>query len=114
MGPENYNELLGLIKEDISKVTTHLREVIPPKIKLAITIRFLATGNSDQGLSTCFQVHKSTIGKFVPEVCDALYRKLKDNYLKVFYHTCLSRKTFKCLNISGDDNLRKGMVGDDN
>ena len=83
MRPENYDELLFLIKDDITKSTTHLRDPIPPEIKLAITIRFLATGNSYQDLSTYFRVHKSTIGRFVPEVCDAIYRKLKDNFLKV-------------------------------
>ena len=38
-----------------------LRESISPEIKLALTIRFLASGNSYQGLSMCFRVHKSTI-----------------------------------------------------
>ena len=49
MALENFEEL----KE--------LRESIPPEIKLALTIRFLASGNSYQGLSMCFRVHKSTI-----------------------------------------------------
>ena len=88
MGPENFEELLGYIKEDILKEDTHLRELIPPEIKLALTIRFLASGNSYQVLSMCFPIHKSTIAKFIPKVCQSIYTRLKDTYLKVrnFYY----------------------------
>ena len=30
-----------------------------------------------------FQVHKVTIGKYVPEICKAVYHCLKDEYLKI-------------------------------
>ena len=30
-----------------------------------------------------FQVHRVAIGKFVPEVCNAIYHFLKDEYLKI-------------------------------
>ena len=53
------------------------------EIKLAITIRFLATGNNYRDLSSAYREHNSTIGKFVPEVCDAIYEELTDKYLKV-------------------------------
>ena len=79
----DFDEILHIVKEDITKYSTQLREPIPAEVKLAITIRFLATGQSYQELSTCFRVHKSTIVKFVPEVCDAIYGKLKVYYLKV-------------------------------
>ena len=56
---------------------------LPPEIELALTIRFLASGNSYQDLSMCFCVHKSTIAKFIPEACQSNYARLKDTYLKV-------------------------------
>ena len=48
MTPDNFNELelLKLIETDIQKQNTHLRDAIPAKIKLAVTLRFLATGSN--------------------------------------------------------------------
>ena len=43
MTPDNFNELLKLTETDIEKQNTHLRDAIPAKIKLAATLRFLAT-----------------------------------------------------------------------
>ena len=48
-----------------------------PKIKLAATIRFLATGASYADLQHLFRVHKSTLSKIIPEVCEAIYSNLK-------------------------------------
>ena len=74
MAPENFEELLRYIKEDILKEDTHLRESISLEIKLALTIKFLASDNSYQDLSMCFRVHKSTIAKFI-EVCQSIYTR---------------------------------------
>ena len=60
MTPENFSEILVLIRDDIAKKDTPMREPIPPEIKLAVTIRFLATGTTFEDLSKCFRVHKST------------------------------------------------------
>ena len=46
MTPDNFNELLKLIETDIQKQNTYLRDAIPAKIKLAVTLRFLATGSN--------------------------------------------------------------------
>lgn len=59
-----------------------MRLVIPVKIKLEVTLSFLATGNSYRSLSHFFRVSKSAISVFVPEVLDAMYDILKD-YIKV-------------------------------
>ena len=76
MKPENFDEILHFVRYIISKDTTHLREPIAPEIKLAITIRFLATGNTYRDLSSAYRMHNSTIGKIVPEVCDAICEEL--------------------------------------
>ena len=83
MRPETFNELLALVQHDITKQDTVMRESIPPKIKLAATIRFLSTGASYADLQYQFRIHKSTLSRIVPEVCEAVYKQLKDNFLKV-------------------------------
>ena len=75
MKPGNFNEILVLIRDDITKKDTPMHEPIPPEIKLAVT--------TFENLSMCFRVHKSTIGKFVPEVCEAIYRRLKNDAFQV-------------------------------
>nr|CAI5842891.1 unnamed protein product [Callosobruchus analis] len=51
-------------------------------MRLAITLRFLATGDSYKSLMYLFQVSYSTISLIVPEVCEAISSVLKD-YIKV-------------------------------
>ena len=84
MTAENFDEILSLIKADICKKDSMIRDSIFPEIQLAITIRFLATGNSSRDLSMGFRVHQSTaIGNFVPKVCQAIYKQMKDQYFQV-------------------------------
>ena len=44
INPIYFDELLNLVKCDIQKQNTHLREPIPSKIKLAATFKFLSSG----------------------------------------------------------------------
>ena len=43
-----------------------MRIPISPEEKLALTLRFLATGESYESLMYQFRIHRRTIGKFVP------------------------------------------------
>lgn len=58
-----------------------MREPVSPEEKLAITLRFLATGESYESLMYQFRVHKSTISKFIPTVCHAIFNKFKDRFM---------------------------------
>ena len=72
MTPQVFDEFLELVNENIKKENTKFRDAIPASIKLAITIKFLATGMCYSELSYQFRVHQSTISKFVPEVCGTI------------------------------------------
>ncbi len=60
-----------------------MRQPISAEGKLAVTLRFLATGESYQSLKYQFRIHNSTISLFVPKVCEAIYEVLKDDYFSV-------------------------------
>ena len=57
--------------------------LISAEEKLSVTQRFLATGESYESLMYQFRIHGTTIAKFVPEVCEAIYKQLKDTYLQL-------------------------------
>ena len=89
MIPENFDDLLNLIECDIKKKSTIMRNPIPPNIKLAATLRFLSTGANYAELQHIFAIYQSTISKFIPEVCEAIYTRLKDTYLKATLFICI-------------------------
>lgn len=50
MDKDMLNKLYDLVKNDIEKQDTHVRETISVKYRLIITVRFLATGESFRSL----------------------------------------------------------------
>ena len=50
---------------------------------LAVTLGFLATGESYESWMYQFCIHGTAIGRFIPQVSRAIYAALKDEYLKV-------------------------------
>jgi len=82
MLPQKFDELLSKIASAIQKESTHMREAIAARVKLEITLRYLATGDSLQTLSALYRVGRSTICQFIPEVCSAICMALKE-YIQV-------------------------------
>ncbi|KAG8233303.1 hypothetical protein J437_LFUL012917 [Ladona fulva] len=76
---DQFNELLDLVRDDIGKEDTVMRASISPEKRLAITLRFLATGETYRCLVYSSGIHESAISKIVPEVCRSIYRHLKTN-----------------------------------
>lgn len=88
MSQEDFQYLISLIGLKIGKKDTNYRDSIPVELRLAITLRFLATGDSYNSLMYLFRVSKPLISKIIPEVCAAIVESLKE-YIKVsinFYY----------------------------
>lgn len=79
---ENFDELLSLIQSSIQRQDTLMRDALPAKIKLEVTLSFLATGMSYRSLSHFYRVSKPSISQFIPEVCRAIFEALKQ-FIKV-------------------------------
>ncbi|XP_052778489.1 uncharacterized protein LOC128215927 [Mya arenaria] len=77
MEPQMYYELLNRAGPRITKSTTH-RTPLDPGLKLAITLRFLATGSRYHDLAFAFRFPHNTIALFIPEVCQAIYNVYED------------------------------------
>ncbi|GBP15598.1 Protein ANTAGONIST OF LIKE HETEROCHROMATIN PROTEIN 1 [Eumeta japonica] len=70
------------VESAIQKQDTHMRNAIPAKVKLEVTLTYLATGDSLHTLEALYRVGRSTISIFLPEVCEAIYSALKD-YIRI-------------------------------
>ena len=81
MNPDRLQHLLNLVRPRIEKENTRFREAITAEERLVMTLRFLATGETQQSLSFSFRVGKSTICKIISETCVAIYESLKTQYL---------------------------------
>lgn len=79
---ENFDELLSLIQSSIQRQDTLMRDALPAKIKLEVTLSFLASGMSYRSLSHFYRVSKPSISQFIPEVCRTIYEVLKQ-FIKV-------------------------------
>lgn len=75
---EDFNILLEKVGPKIMRSDTNCREAIPPKIRLLVTLRFLATGDSYHSLMYLFKISEPTISRTVPEVCQAIIEALPD------------------------------------
>ena len=58
-------------------------KLILPEEKIALTLKFLALGEIFHSLMYQYQVHRLTIGEFLPVVCNTIYHCLKDKYLNI-------------------------------
>ncbi|XP_049867519.1 uncharacterized protein LOC126367811 [Pectinophora gossypiella] len=77
MSPSDFEFLLSKI-EPMIKRQSRLRIPITPKIRLALTLRYLATGDSYRNLHYLFKVSPSAISLIIPAVCKAINIVLKD------------------------------------
>ena len=83
MTPDGFEHLLPLVAPRIEKRTTKFSELISAAQRLALTLRYLATGESQQSLSLIYRIGKATVSKIVSETALAIYNSLRDLFMKV-------------------------------
>ena len=81
MSPDRFEHLLSLVAPLISKRSTKLRKSISAAERLTLTLRYLASGDSQQSQSFNFRIGRSTVSMIILETCDALWTKLQERYL---------------------------------
>jgi hypothetical protein len=74
--PDMFKEILRRIEGRITKKDTHYRKALSPGLKLAITLRYLATGDSYHSLMFGFRVAHNTISLLIPAAAGLAVRAL--------------------------------------
>ena len=94
-----FDEMVIALTPHLTKPSTNFRDNIPVGLKLACTLRILATGDSLKSAHYTWRTGHSTISKFLPQVCQAIIDVYSPIYMK------LPNTTAEWLAIA-DDNLR--------
>ena len=82
MSPERFDHLLALVRDQIEKKDTAFRKYFPAPGRLAITLPYLASGETQQFLLKSYRIGRTTVSTVITETCKAIYTALKDCYLK--------------------------------
>lgn len=87
MDEKTYLKLLEMVSSMIKKEDTVMRNCISEHESVFVTFlaitKFLATGRSYEDLKLSAIISPQALGKIIPETCDALYKVLRRDYLKM-------------------------------
>ena len=78
---EIFDELLHRVTPLIEKQVTNYRRPISPGLRLATTLRHMASGDKYPSLLYNFRVSKASLCNIVPEVCQAIVTVLADEVI---------------------------------
>ena len=80
--PELFHEMVERVGPLIEKKDTFWRKALDPGLKIAITLRYLATGDSYKSLQYGFRVAVNTICNFIPTTCQAIIEAYMEECLQ--------------------------------
>ena len=83
MDRKHFGILSDLVESRIRKCDTAMRESIKPDERLAVTLRYLATGESFKSLEFQFRISRTAISNIVVETCQAIFNVLSRDFLKL-------------------------------
>ena len=101
MSVPEFDNLAEVIKLDIQKQNTNYRRCISYQMRLAITLHFLATGDSFHSIKVAFRVGISTVSGIVAETCRAICKNLGGDMLRLTNQAVEWRKIEEGFNKDG-------------
>ena len=82
MNYEQFKELVCYIEQKIAKQPTQMRKPVSAAKRVALTVRFLATGETFCSLYFQFRISRKAVSYIIIEVCEAIFAVLGPLYLK--------------------------------
>ena len=83
ISPEHFNTRVERVGPLITKKDTFYRKAFDAGLKIACTLRYMATGNEHSSLQYAFRLARNTISTFVPEVAEAIITVFSVEVLKL-------------------------------
>ncbi|RVE57693.1 hypothetical protein OJAV_G00218720 [Oryzias javanicus] len=81
MSVEKFDEILSIIGPDLRRQTTNFRNPVSPEERLAVALRYLASGDSLISLANNFRLGHSTVVNSVHMVFAAIESRMMDRFL---------------------------------
>ena len=81
MEPTFFDLIEDRITSHLRKPITNFSKPLEVGLKLAVTLRYLSTGENYTSLQYQWRVGRTTICKFVPQVCKAILKEFQQEYL---------------------------------
>ena len=82
MPPAMFDEVVQRLTPRLSRTTTRFREPLEPGLKVALTLRHLASGSKYREMQYGWRVPHNTISLVVREVCEAIIAEYHEELLK--------------------------------
>ncbi|GFX22912.1 uncharacterized protein TNCV_3911591 [Trichonephila clavipes] len=77
MDVSTFEELVAHVSPSIERKHTSMRKAIPAAERMALTLRYLTTGETQSSLSYQFRIAQNTISGIISAICAATYRHLR-------------------------------------
>ena len=77
-----FKSLLALLRPGLTKQHTNFRPPIPAKVRLLVTLRYLALGDCFVSISQQFRIGLSTAREIVRETCQVIAKTMQPLYLR--------------------------------
>ena len=81
MTPAQFDMILSKIEPDLRKQDTIFRKALEPGLKLALTLHFLASGDSQMSLSFAYRVSPASVSLLIDATLKAIWSHFKEDYL---------------------------------
>ena len=82
MSPVMFDDLLRRVGPVITRKTTQLRSPVSPGERLAVTLRYLVTGDSMHTISFSYHLGHATVCCIIYDTCQALWDVLSAEFLQ--------------------------------
>ena len=79
--PPMFQELVDTLTPIIQKQPTVMREALPVGLRLAVTLKFMCSGESYPEIAHLFRISTSSICNIISETCDAIHAHYGDELL---------------------------------
>ena len=78
ISPNRYEHMLSIVYPELQCQRTHFREPISPSERLTLTLRYLASGESQQSLSFAFRISCTALSNILADTCEKIWKTLSN------------------------------------